>query len=255
MWPRTSVEYLKRIRTSEGILSFWKGNGASILQKMATTGSNYLVYEKIKLALKPFWRTERDVGFGTRLLAGSLAGALNVTLAYPLDLIRTNISSHNVKNEWGGLWSTLVALHGAHGWKFLTRGLLSTQLCQGLNIGLHFGIYETVNTYWSDRSERGRSTFLHSMLCGQLAGLIASTIVQPLDLIRRRQQLLKSSAADEWFFVVAARIVRDDGGVRALYRGIVPELCKVALFPASGLNFYIYELVRQRVFDHTDGVR
>jgi hypothetical protein len=43
------------------VLSFWKGNGASILQKMAVTGSNYVFYEKIKLALKPIWRSERDV--------------------------------------------------------------------------------------------------------------------------------------------------------------------------------------------------
>ena len=38
----------------------------------ATTGSNYVVYERLKESslLRPLWRSEHDVGFGARLAAG-----------------------------------------------------------------------------------------------------------------------------------------------------------------------------------------
>ena len=267
-------QYLRHVSTTEGLRSFWKGNGVSILQKMATTGSNYFVYERLKEALRFCWSSSDDVGFKARLLCGTLAGAINVTVAYPLDLIRTNIaSSHEAAargSEWAGIVETASLLYRTHGLGGFARGLPATQLCQGVNIGLHFGIYETLNTNpvyrqaferampqsWRtiDDDGRPRTSFAYSMVCGQCAGLVASTLVQPLDLVRRRQQLLGSGEGRVSFWRVAADLVRI-GGVKELYRGLAPELCKVCLFPASGLNFYVYELVRQEVFGDRSGRR
>jgi hypothetical protein len=268
-----ALQYLRHVSTTEGLRSFWKGNAVSILQKTCTTGSNYFVYERLKESLRFCWRAEDDVGFKARLLCGTLAGAINVTVAYPLDLIRTNIASSSSNaargSEWAGVLETAALLYRAHGFKGFMRGLPATQLCQGVNIGLHFGIYETLNTTPAYRrtfeacmpeswrtveGERTRSSFLYSMVCGQAAGLVASTLVQPLDLVRRRQQLLGAAEGRASFWRVARELVRA-GGVAELYRGLAPELCKVCLFPASGLNFYVYELVRQEVFGDRSGRR
>lgn len=42
---------------TEGILSFWKGNWQSILQKSGVTGTNYFMFELIKNSpvVRPFW--------------------------------------------------------------------------------------------------------------------------------------------------------------------------------------------------------
>ncbi|KAH8046059.1 hypothetical protein JL722_13898 [Aureococcus anophagefferens] len=58
-----AVGYLAHVRASKGAVAFWKGNGTSILQKMATTGSNYFVYERLKELLRPIWKSDDDVGF------------------------------------------------------------------------------------------------------------------------------------------------------------------------------------------------
>ena len=119
-------QYLRHVSTTEGLRSFWKGNGVSILQKMATTGSNYFVYERLKEALRFCWASSDDVGFKARLLCGTLAGAINVTVAYPLDLIRTNIaSSHEAAargSEWAGIVETASLLYKAHGLGGFMRG-------------------------------------------------------------------------------------------------------------------------------------
>ena len=235
---------------------------------------NNQTHERLKEALRPIWKSDDDVGFPARLAAGSLAGAANVTLAYPLDVVRTNIASSSKRaagaERWAGIAETFRLLYRTHGLRGFARGLPATQLCQGANIGLHFGIYETLNTnpYYRSAFERAmprswrtidddgrpRTSFAYSMVCGQCAGLVASTLVQPLDLVRRRQQLLGSGEGRVSFWRVAADLVRI-GGVKELYRGLAPELCKVCLFPASGLNFYVYELVRQEVFGDRSGRR
>ena len=62
-------QYLRHVSTTEA-----KGCGASgkamacILQKMATTGSNYFVYERLKEMLRFCWSSSDDVGFKARLL-------------------------------------------------------------------------------------------------------------------------------------------------------------------------------------------
>lgn len=83
------------------------------------------------------------------------------------------------------------------------------------------------------------------MGCGAVAGITASSLVQPLDLIRRRQQMSTGVEAGRsvWGWVKKIFFER---GMRGFYRGLVPELLKVA--PAVGLNFYIYEWMRQEVF-------
>ena len=196
-----------------------------------------------------------------------------MTVAYPLDLIRTNIaSSHEAAargSEWAGIVETASLLYRAHGFAADSRAACpATQLCQGVNIGLHFGIYETLNTnpYYRSAFERAmprswrtvdddgrpRTSFAYSMVCGQCAGLVASTLVQPLDLVRRRQQLLGSGEGRVSFWRVASDLVRTRRGQGR--RGLAPELCKVCLFPASGLNFP-YEPVRQEVFGDRSGRR
>ena len=47
-----------------------------------------------------------------------------------------------------------------------------------------------------------------------------------------------------WVWQVAADIVRKDGP-KGLYRGLVPEIIKVA--PAVTINFFVYEFVRQEI--------
>ncbi len=37
------VQYLREVYRTEGLLSFWKGNWASIIQKAGVTGSNYFL--------------------------------------------------------------------------------------------------------------------------------------------------------------------------------------------------------------------
>ena len=48
----------------------------------------------------------------------------------------------------------------------------------------------------------------------------------------------------KWVWEVAKDIIRKDGP-KGLYRGLVPELIKVA--PAVSINFYVYEFVRQEI--------
>ncbi|CAD7965024.1 unnamed protein product [Amoebophrya sp. A120] len=292
----TNYHLFRQIVKEEGCASFWKGNWASILQKGISTGMNYVFFEGAKYLLKPvLWQSDTEVGFAARTVAGFLGGAGSLLFAYPFDVVRTRLAVNGNSltevpgcNSGGGgglqqnrgslsasgaarrsgmnlltqhsvilhAWAKLVEQEGSL-LRAYTRGLACTIACQGLNMGIGFGIYETLNVKTLHENQT-RTNLFNCLWCGAIAGFWASVLTHPLDLVRRRQQVdnfMINSGSKEMlnekkmnFVQIAVKLWRLNG-LQALYRGLVPELVKVV--PAVGLNFYVYEYLRQDVFKCT----
>merc|ERR1719313_415906 len=101
-------------------------------------------------------------------------------------------------------------------------GLSTSVCCQSLSLALNFALYETFLDSFL-QSAQGRGDFSTSLMCGALAGMTASMIIHPLDLIRRRQQVMEKP---QNMLRVFCQCVEKDG-LTALYRGLGPELLKV----------------------------
>ncbi|KAF4675881.1 RNA polymerase II [Perkinsus chesapeaki] len=249
---------MKNILEKEGLSSMWRGNLVSVIHKFPCGAINYYVYEKAKLLMHPLWSSPTDPGISCRFIAGFMGGCAANVVTYPLDLVRTRLATNDTVRNWG-IVPTLREISRTEGLSSLFKGLGVTIWCQGLNIAINFAIYETLQVRaiemekWIFRqvlgiqsfnaSDKQRGTWVSSLLCGAMAGTTASTIIFPLDLIRRRQQMCVGMAAPS-FIAVAKEIIAKES-IRGLYRGLVPELIKV--IPAVGINFYVYELVRQEI--------
>jgi len=89
------------------------------------------------------------------------------------------------------------------------------------------------------------SSALVSLACGSLSGVSSSTVTFPLDLVRRRKQLEgaggRSHVYNSGLIGTFRHIIRTEG-FRGLYRGILPEYCKVV--PSVGIVFMTYETIK-----------
>lgn len=78
---------------------------------------------------------------------------------------------------------------------------------------------------------------------GAGAGLTAVTLTYPLDTIRAR---LAFQVTGEHKYTgilhTATTILKEEGGVRGLYRGFVPTL--MGMVPYAGLSFYCFEVLK-----------
>jgi solute carrier family 25 phosphate transporter 23/24/25/41 len=218
----------------DAVLSLWRGNTLSMLHKIPFCACNYFTYEYAKITMRRHWKSDEKPGFKVRFASGLFAGAASVVFAYPLDILRTRIAAGD---EAQSALKVAKDMRNS-GLSSFTGGLPASVCCQGLNLALNFALYETFLDSFL-KPTQGRGDFSTSLLCGAFAGMTASTIIQPLDLVRRRQQVMsKPDGMIRIFYDVVSK-----HGVLALYRGLGPELIKVA--PAVGLNFYIYEFVRR----------
>lgn len=91
-----------------------------------------------------------------------------------------------------------------------------------------------------------------SLMCGALAGITSVSFTYPLDIVRTRLSIQSASFESlktvkppqlPGMWATLAIMYKTEGGVRALYRGIIPTISGVA--PYVGTSFMTYGILRR----------
>ncbi|CDW97550.1 hypothetical protein [Sporisorium scitamineum] len=269
----------------EGFAGFMRGNGINCLRIAPYSAVQFTTYEMCKAWLHDDATGEIDVV--RKLTAGAVAGIASVVSTYPLDLVRSRISiaSANMYNEAKseaisatssappkvsqevlrsqiaarqkavpGIWQMTTKVYCEEGGiRGLYRGCVPTSVGVAPYVALNFYFYEAAR---KRISRDGEPSSLMKLACGALAGSISQTLTYPLDVLRRRMQVAgmkdsqeKLGYKDRNAINAIQNIVRAEG-VTGLYRGLLPNLLKVA--PSIGTSFLTYEAVKGFLEVHLD---
>ena len=212
-----------KILREEGLAAFWKGNTAAVVRVVPYMSMTFLTYEEYKANLVELGVPKQ----ASTLTAGSLAGVTAVVLTYPLDLARATMamptSTHasmidavgaiarerGVGALYSGVSATCIGVAPYAGLKFLSYEALKGVL------GTIFGVEEAQLKPWQ------------RVASGMLAGMLAQTLIYPLDVVRRRMQtstgVLYTSTWD-----ALSTIARNEGLSSGLYRGLTLNYLKTS---------------------------
>ncbi|WVW82453.1 hypothetical protein I302_104463 [Kwoniella bestiolae CBS 10118] len=148
-------------------------------------------------------------------------------------------------------------------WHFATRGSASTSARLGLADFQALldakwqppeaAIKPEVTATRSVLSQLGQSAY--GFVLGGIAGGIGAYVVYPIDLVKTRLQNQRSTVVGEVLYRNAADCVRkvyaNEGGVRAFYRGVLPQLVGVA--PEKAIKLTVNDFVRKKATDPETG--
>ncbi|KAJ7497267.1 mitochondrial carrier domain-containing protein [Mycena latifolia] len=267
---------LVRMWKEEGMRGFMRGNGINCLRIVPySVAVQFTTYEHLKK-----WFTlhgSKELDTPKRLASGALAGICSVCSTYPLDLVRARLSiatasipvSALPQSKLSSNNGTKVSLSSAYhtasssariselsivgmtlkivreegGIRGLYRGLVATAFGVAPYVGINFAAYEFLRGVITPP---GKNSVARKLSCGALAGSISQTLTYPFDVLRRKMQVtgMKSSGLGiKYTGAIDALqgIVRTEG-IRGLYRGLWPNLLKVA--PSIATSFFTYELVK-----------
>lgn len=248
---------LRHMYRTEGVVGFFKGNGTNIVRIVPYSAVQFATYETSKRFLTG-GDVQKEERTTVKLASGATAGICSVVATYPLDLVRTRLSLPGETPRTIALtMRQVVATEG--GWRALYKGLVPTVAGIAPYVALNFTVYETSKSWLLQRKRRfaentsGGGGVVDSsaielsvptkLACGGLAGAVAQTCTFPLDVIRRRMQVHRSTViATGRDNVTAWQMVQrlqSQGGWRAFYRGMWPNLLKVV--PAISTSFVVYE--------------
>lgn len=216
----TVSQLLRRIMRNEGIRGLFVGNAANTLRVFPFGGTVCLAYSQIVGVLptknefhpmEPFYR-----GF-----AGAAAGAIATLVTYPLDVVKARMSvTDSQYRTIGGTIRKIVAAQGVRG---LYNGLGPSVFAVAPFLAVQQSSYDVMKQLLSPYVEPSVPLFV---ACGAVAGMMAQTVVHPIDLVRVRMQVDAGRGKDRGAFDTARRIVARHG-LQVLYNGWGAAVLKV----------------------------
>ncbi|XP_035718764.1 mitochondrial thiamine pyrophosphate carrier-like [Vespa mandarinia] len=234
------------ILKEEGIFALWKGHiPAQLLSVVYGTGQFYSYNVIMKFSDKYSYLNERK--YLTNFVAGASAGSIATIISFPFDTIRTRLiaQSYNCKVYKGILHSCSTILHKESP-KVFFSGISPTLLQIAPHTGLQFLFYKYLVDIYKKYFKETETNFYNSMISGSIAGLMAKTVVYPMDLARKRLQIQGFEYGRKEFgrffkckgLIDCLRVTIKDEGVKSLFKGLLPSQLKAALTTAFHFTFY-----------------
>ncbi|XP_058206646.1 mitochondrial carrier protein CoAc2 [Rhododendron vialii] len=244
----------KKIVRTEGVLGFYRGNGASVARIVPYAALHYMAYEQYR---RWIIQTFPDIGRGPvlDLVAGSFAGGTAVLFTYPLDLVRTKLAYQvvgspklNVKGlvhseqVYRGIVDCFSKTYKEAGIRGLYRGVAPSLYGIFPYAGLKFYFYEEMKSHVP---QEHKNDLVVKLVCGSIAGLMGQTFTYPLDVVRRQmqvQRLLSSNSGDlKGTMESLVKIVHSQGW-RQLFSGLSINYLKVV--PSVAIGFTVYDVMK-----------
>ena len=193
-----------------------------------------------------------------KFMAGAVAGCAAVVACYPLDLVRTRLTTELEGHEhYRGIGDAFKRILKEEGFMGFYSGIAPTLLVAVPNFAISYSVYGTLKEHAVEDelfynlrridadSGEPKLGFLLTVLCGAASGCLATGITFPMDTIRRRMQIQNLHIAPEHRMnsVQQFRQLVHHEGLGSLYRGLTPEMMKV--IPMVGTMFVVYEFSKE----------
>ncbi|XP_068813732.1 solute carrier family 25 member 43 [Struthio camelus] len=181
------------------------------------------------------WRRDGRLTALQRLGCAGLAGALSLSLTAPLELL-TVLAQVGTWHCRRGLRGAGRCLCRAEGVRALWKGNLTACLRLFPYSALQVAASRRLVTLFTD--ELGHVSHWRAITAGSLAGMVATIVTYPTDVIKTRlivQNRLEPSY--EGIFHAFCKISHQEGFL-ALYRGVSPAI--LGAIPFSAGSFFVY---------------
>ncbi|XVE70572.1 hypothetical protein DITRI_Ditri10aG0082400 [Diplodiscus trichospermus] len=256
----------KKIAKTEGIIGFYRGNGASVARIVPYAALHYMTYEQYRR-----WIINSFPGIGRGpvldLVAGSFAGGTAVLFTYPLDLVRTKLAYQvvgppkvhvkgliNTEQIYSGILDCFSKTYKGLGLRGLYRGVAPSLYGIFPYAGLKFYFYEEMKRHVPDEQKKN---IMVNLVCGSVAGLLGQTFTYPLDVVRRQmqvQRLLASNSPELKGTMETLIMIAKNQGWKQLFSGLSINYMKVV--PSVAIGFTVYDIMKSslRVPSHDEAV-
>ncbi|KAJ3092301.1 Mitochondrial dicarboxylate transporter [Quaeritorhiza haematococci] len=227
---------------NEGLLAFYAGLSASLLRQATYSTARFGVYDAVKARLVD---ENGKISPARGLLAGILGGCAGGMVGTPADLV-------NIRMQNDGK----LPLEQRRGYRNVFDGLIKiakdegpTALFRGMGPNVQRAILMTASQVTSyDQIKQGllstpyfKDNIVTHFSSSLLAGLIATTVTSPIDVIKTRIMTAKGvaykSSAD-----AAVKIFKAEG-FSAFFKGWIPSYSRLG--PHTMLTFIFYEQIKK----------
>eukprot|EP00198_Chlamydomonas_reinhardtii_P001041 XP_001690376.1 mitochondrial substrate carrier [Chlamydomonas reinhardtii] len=225
----------QKMMAEGSIKSFFKGNGANVVKIAPETALKFTLNDSIRSIVA---QDPDKVRLRERAISGGISGAIAQGLLYPLDTIRTRLAV-SPTNTYNGILHAAYRIRRDEGVAAFYRGLTPSMIGILPFAGVDIALFEAFKEILYEKYD-GRPPHMAIVGAGMLSSSIAQVVSYPLALVRTRLQAHGAGGQVKYRGMVDVfrKTIRNEG-VRGLYKGLLPNLLKLA--PAAGIGWFVFE--------------
>lgn len=199
-------------------------------------------------------RPKTDVGksassglsFGEMFLAGSMAGYTQITLTYPLEVMRSRLALDAGMGEgaqYKGVMDCAGRIFREEGLRGLYKGLAPTYASGIPYIATQMTFYTTFQRMLPV-DEQGNSPVWAKLCAGASAGVIAQSLSFPGDTLRKRMQNDGIGGKPKQYkgLIDACKQIMRQEGPKAFYHGIKANM--ISALPGTAIQFVAFDMLK-----------
>ncbi|KAK7366926.1 hypothetical protein VNO80_08929 [Phaseolus coccineus] len=197
------------------------------------------------------------------LTAGTIGGVAQLIVGHPFDTIKVKLQSQPIPlpgqlPRYSGAIDAVKQTVAAEGPRGLYKGMGAPLATVAAFNAILFTVRGQMETLL--RSHPGATlTVNQQVICGAGAGIAVSFLACPTELIKCRLQAQSALAGTGTATVavkyggpmdVARQVLRSEGGIRGLFKGLVPTMAREV--PGNAAMFGVYEALKRLLAGGTD---
>ncbi|KAI9322990.1 mitochondrial carrier domain-containing protein [Zopfochytrium polystomum] len=195
------------------------------------------------------------------LLAGMIAGAVEGTITYPTEYVKTQLQLQSSAAKQGklipsaepfkGPWDVAVRTVRERGFFALYRGLSALVVGNASKAGVRFLVFDQIKAMLADKD--GKTTGARMVIAGLAAGVVEAVVaVTPAETIKTKLIHDQNQPNPRYRGLLhGSRVIFQESGIRGLYQGVTTVIARQGA--NSAVRMSAYGVLRERVLEFYRG--
>jgi len=209
----------------------------ALIKLIASSGLYFSMLSKLEVAIEKARRTGEN---SQHFLSSSLARMLSGILTNPIQVIRTRFEVLGFA-QYKNTFEAIGKIYNQEGMKGFLTGIVPTALRDAPFAGIYFSIYVRMKRRLEEK-RKNMSLAGKSFVSGMVAGVIATLLTNPFDLIRARMQygyFIKDEGHRYKNVRDGIEKIYRNEGLNGFMKGLLPRLLRKPL--SNSITFVVYE--------------
>ncbi|XP_046660858.1 mitochondrial glycine transporter B-like isoform X2 [Homalodisca vitripennis] len=229
------MDILSGIVQREHMFALWKGMTPSLTRCVPGVGLYFASMHWMKTTFtdgRPTPAQAMTIGVAARSLSG--------ICLIPITVVKTRVESGEY--AYRGVSDALKMIYRNEGLRGLSCGLVPTLFRDAPFSGLYLVFYSQIKQALPKELMVGDLAAPTHFTCGLLAGVLASLVTQPADVIKTKMQLYPGRYRSILHVMV---FLHQKYGVKGYFKGLMPRMLRRTLIAA--MAWTIYEQLTQSI--------
>ncbi|CEG43537.1 mitochondrial substrate carrier family protein [Plasmopara halstedii] len=249
------IDITKTMIKHEGLSALWNGATPALLRQVSYTSICMVLYEPLRntFGASVHHCANGEVSFMNKFLAGGCAGAIGISIANPVDVIKVRMQANRSGKLYSGVGDAFSVIYKREGFRGFLRGM-SPNIKRGFVVNAaELGTYDHSKELLISSGLLKEGVLAHTG-ASCVAGLAGASASNPIDVVKTR---LMSQPTDVKGKGLLYKGMIDcmhktflEGGAGAFYKGFIPNWMRKA--PWCIVFFVTYEEIRSMLTPSND---